>query len=262
VAIITGGATGIGHAVAARLAGLGAAVALASRNLERLERAAAAINEAGGRALAVQTDVRDPEQVERMVRRTVEEYGRVDILVNNAAGNFVAPAEELTPNGWLSVTGIVLNGTFFCSQAAGRVLIRQGYGRILSIGAPYSRTGNAGTIHSAAAKAGVEAMMRTLAVEWARHGICCNVLSPGPVETEGASSRLWAVPGAREKLLRSVPLHRFATVEEIADLATFLVSPFAAYVNGATLVADGGQHLPPGMFALLPTPASPESPAG
>src|SRR3990172_8185074 len=202
VAIITGGGTGLGRAMALEFARLGARLVLASRSAEHLEPTAAELRQKGAEVLTVPTDVRDPAQVDRMVQQTKERFGQMDILVNNAAGNFVCKAEDLSPNGWRAVVDIVLNGTFYCSRAAGREMIASGRGgKILSVLAPYAWTGGPGTVHSAAAKAGVLALTRTLAVEWAPYKIRVNAIAPGPVATEGASSRLWGNPEAERHLL-------------------------------------------------------------
>src|SRR5687768_7915088 len=180
VAVVTGGGTGIGLAVAKQLGQLGARIVIGSRNSANLETGAAELLLAGLDPLTVQVDVRNPEQVDELVARAVKHFGRIDILVNNAAGNFICRAEDLSPNGWNAVVGIVLNGTFYCSRAVGRHMIERGAGgAIVSILANYVWTGSAGTIHSAAAKAGVMAMTQTLAVEWARHNIRVNAIAPG-----------------------------------------------------------------------------------
>src|SRR6185295_17645562 len=195
VAVITGGGTGIGLAIAKRLGSLGARIAIASRDAKNLEAGCAALRAAGVDALAIQLDVRKPEQVDEMVERTVKHFGSLDLLVNNAAGNFICRAEELSPNGWNAVIGIVLNGTFYCSRAVGRYMIgRKRGGSIVSILANYIWTGSPGTIHSAAAKAGVMSMTQTLAVEWASHGIRVNAVAPGPIESPGAARQLWNSP--------------------------------------------------------------------
>ena len=165
VAIITGGGTGLGRAMALEFARLGAKLVLASRKAAHLEPTAAELQQKGAEVLTVPTDVRDPAQVDRMVEQTKERFGQMDILVNNAAGNFICKAEDLSPNGWRAVVDIVLNGSFFCARAVGREMIAQGRGgKILSVLATYAWTGGPGTVHSAAAKAGVLAMTRTLAV--------------------------------------------------------------------------------------------------
>src|SRR6266851_7317187 len=201
IAVVTGGGTGIGLAIAKRLGSLGARIAIASRDSEHLEEGCAALGEAGIDALAIQLDVRKPEQVDEMVERTVKHFGGLDILVNNAAGNFICRAEELSPNGWNAVIGIVLNGTFYCSRAVGRYMIgRKHGGSIVSILANYVCTGSPGTIHSAAAKAGVLSMTQTLAVEWAPHGIRVNAVAPGPIESAGAAKQLWSTPEAVQRI--------------------------------------------------------------
>ncbi|HEX6322230.1 MAG TPA: 2,4-dienoyl-CoA reductase [Vicinamibacterales bacterium] len=252
VALVTGGGTGLGLAIARRLGALGARVVIASRNTEHLDAGAAALARDGIEALAVQVDVRQPDQVDRMVGEAVARFGRVDILVNNAAGNFICRAEDLSPNGWNAVINIVLNGSFYCSRAVGRHMIaRGGGGSIVSILATYAWTGSAGTVHSAAAKAGVMAMTQTLAVEWAAHGIRVNGVAPGPIESPGAAKQLWNTPEMVERLTQSVPLKRWGKPGEIADAVAFLVSPHAAYITGDVLTVDGGQWLGAGPFGFL-----------
>src|SRR5918993_1841118 len=201
VAVVTGGGTGIGLAIARRLGELGARIVIGSRNAENLEKGSAELRHAGLDPLCVQIDVRNPEQVDEMVSRVVRHFGRIDILINNAAGNFVCRAEDLSPNGWNAVIGIVLNGSFYCSRAVGRhIIARGGGGSIVSILANYAWTGSAGTIHSAAAKAGVMSMTQTLAVEWAKHRIRVNAIAPGPIETPGAARQLWSTPEAIDRI--------------------------------------------------------------
>lgn len=249
VAIITGGGTGIGLAIAREYAGLGARLVLASRNAKHLEPAEQELRASGAEALIVPVDVRDAGQVERLCEETVRRFGSIDILVNNAAGNFICPAEKLSVNGWNAVVNIVLHGTFYCSRAAGLRMIESGRGgNILNIVAAYAWTGGPGTIHSACAKAGVVTMTRTLAVEWARFKIRVNAISPGPVETEGAGSKLWASSEAKSAMLQAVPRGRMGTPEEIAHAAAYLVSDYADFITGETLVIDGGMWLGKGMF--------------
>ncbi|MBI2847519.1 MAG: SDR family oxidoreductase [Chloroflexi bacterium] len=240
VAVVTGGGTGIGKGIALEFAKVGADVVVASRKMENLEKVASEIRALGRRSLAIQTDVRNTEQVDEMVKRTVSEFGKLDILVNNAAGNFRVPAEELSINGWLAVVNIVLNGTFYCSRAAAKVMIPLKRGKIINITSTAPWTGAAGTVHSASAKAGVWTMTKTLAIEWAKYGITVNDIAPGPTETEGAKGALWSEPGAYERIKEGIPLKRFGSVEEIAWAAVFLASEAANFITGATLVVDGG----------------------
>jgi NAD(P)-dependent dehydrogenase (short-subunit alcohol dehydrogenase family) len=244
VAIVTGGGSGLGRALALELARLGAGVAVAGRRPEPLAETVRLIEERGGRGLAQPTDVRDPDAVDALVDATVSGLGRVDVLVNNAAGNFVVRAEDLSPNGWRAVVSIVLDGSFLCSRAAGRRIIEQGDGgAILSVIASYAWTGGPGTVHSAAAKAGVVALTRTLAVEWAAHGIRVNCICPGPTDTEGAGAALWPTEEDRARVAATVPLRRLATPEEVAAWGAALLSPHAGYITGETLTIDGGHWL-------------------
>jgi NAD(P)-dependent dehydrogenase (short-subunit alcohol dehydrogenase family) len=244
VALVTGGGSGLGRAFALEFARLGAGVVVAGRRPGPLEETVGLIAETGGSAFGQPTDVRDPDQVDALVAASVERFGRVDVLVNNAAGNFVVKAEDLSPNGWRAVVGIVLDGSFLCSRAAGKRMIEQGEGgSILSVIASYAWTGGPGTIHSAAAKAGIVAMTRTLAVEWAPHGIRANCICPGPTDTEGAGQALWPTEEDKKRVAEAVPAGRLATPEEVAWWATALCSPYADYVTGETLTIDGGHWL-------------------
>jgi len=246
VGIVTGGATGIGFAISRELARLGATVVLASRKEENLKAAVEQIRaESRGDAAHYHVlDVRDPEAVEAMAARVDEAHGRIDFLVNNAAGNFIVPTEQLTVNGWNSVIGIVLNGTFYCTSAVGKRMIEKKTGGvILNVIANYAWTGAPGVVHSASAKAGVLAMPQTLAVEWARHKIRINAIAPSPVHTEGASKRLFPDPRIEEGIRKTIPLRRFATLEEVGNAASYLLSDYASYVTGEAFVIDGGQWL-------------------
>ena len=252
VAVVTGGGTGIGLAVAKRLGELGARIVIGSRNSANLEAGASALLHAGLDPLTVQVDVRNADQVDELVTRTLKHFGRIDILVNNAAGNFICRAEELSPNGWNAVVGIVLNGTFYCSRAVGRHMIDRGAGgSIVSILANYVWTGSAGTCHSAAAKAGVMSLTQSLAVEWARHRIRVNAVAPGPIESPGAAKQLWNTADDVQKITEMVPLKRFGKPEEVADAVTFLVSEHAGYITGEVLTIDGGAWLARGSFGFL-----------
>lgn len=251
-AIVTGGGTGIGLGIARAFASLGARVVVASRDQAHVDAGVKAVEAAGGRAIGVRVDVRDPQQVDAMVDAAVKAFDRVDILVNNAAGNFICRAEDLSPNGWNAVIGIVLNGSFYCSRAVGRRLIAQGSGgSIVSILANYAWTGSAGTVHSAAAKAGVLAMTQTLAVEWAPHKIRVNAVAPGPIESPGAAKQLWSSPEAVDRITHMVPLARWGQVDDVANAVTYLVSPLAGYVTGDVITVDGGAWLGRGTFGFL-----------
>ena len=252
VAVVTGGGTGIGLALAKRLGGLGARIVIGSRNSANLESGSAELRHAGLDPLIVQVDVRNPEQVDELVERTIKHFGHIDILVNNAAGNFICRAEDLSPKGWNAVVGIVLNGTFYCSRAVGRQMIQRGAGgSIVSILANYIWTGSAGTIHSAAAKAGVMSLTQTLAVEWAQHRIRVNAVAPGPVESPGAARQLWDSQEAVDRITQSVPLKRWGKPEEVADAVAFLVSDHAGYITGDVLTVDGGAWLGRGPFQFV-----------
>jgi len=252
VAVITGGGTGIGLAIAKRLGELGARIAIGSRNSLHLEQGCAALRESGIDALALQVDVRVPDQVDEMVERTVKHFGSLDLLVNNAAGNFICRAEDLSPNGWNAVIGIVLNGSFYCSRAVGRYMIaRKRGGSIVSILANYVWTGSPGTIHSAAAKAGVMSMTQTLAAEWAPHGIRVNAVAPGPIEASpGAAEKLWNNQAAIDRITQMVPLKRWGKPSEVADAVAFLAAPQSGFITGEILTVDGGTWLGRGTFGF------------
>ncbi|MDF1504664.1 SDR family oxidoreductase [Roseisolibacter sp. H3M3-2] len=256
VALVTGGGTGIGFGIAELLAALGAHVVLASRKPEHLDAAATKLREAGGSASTVAVDVRDPERVKAMVEQVQHERGRIDLLVNNAAGNFYAPSEALTPNAWKSVVEIDLYGTFFCSQAVLPVMKAQGGGRIVSISMTLHYRGWPQMAHATAAKAGVDALTRTLAVEWAPYGVRVNAIAPGPIPTEGvrkaftppADSGIPDVFAAADAAMaryaqKSIPLQRWGTPRDIANTVAFLASPAGDWITGAILVVDGGEWL-------------------
>ncbi len=242
--VVTGGGTGLGKSMATRFAELGANLVITSRRQDVIGNTAEELRQYGGKVLAITCDVRDPEQVQSMVDQTVSELGSIDILLNNAAGNFISPTEDLSPNGFKTVVDIVLNGTFNCTQAAGKVMRENDGGVILNIVTTYAWTGSGYVVPSACAKAGVLAMTRSLAVEWAKYGIRTVAIAPGPFPTKGAWSRL-APPGMgiEKKMKNRIPLKRFGEHDELANLATYLVSDQAGYINGEVVTIDGGEWL-------------------
>jgi len=245
--IVTGGGSGLGLAMASAFAAHGAKVTIVGRSPEKLEAAVPQIaSEAReeGEADSFAADVRDPVQVEGLVAHAVGRFGKIDALVNNAAGNFLAFSENLTPNGFDAVVRTVLYGSVNCTLAVGKhLLARQAPGSILSIVTSYAWTGTAYALPSACAKAGVLAMTRSLAVEWGHAGIRLNAIAPGPIPTEGAFSRLMAGPGAQKISLDRIPLGRFGTKEEIANLAIFLLSDLCPWQTGDCVTMDGGEWL-------------------
>lgn len=248
--IITGGSSGMGLAMAKQFVAEGANVVITGRDKTRLQEAKNEIQSIGSTIETFQMDVREIEHVKEMVKFTVETYGKVDGLVNNAAGNFLVAAEQLSPNGWKAVIDIVLNGTFYCSSEVGKYWIEQGVkGKILNMVATYAWGAGAGVVHSAAAKAGVLSLTRTLAVEWGhKYGIRVNAIAPGPIERTGGADKLWESEEQAKRTIHSVPLKRLGTPEEIANLATFILSDKASYMNGECVTLDGGQWLNPFPF--------------
>ena len=256
--LITGGGTGMGRAFALALAERGAPVAVCGRRAEPIEETAALCRAHGVDAVASQVDVRDPERVEAWVAEVVAALGPPRMLINNAAGNFLAPAIDLSPNGWRAVIDIVLNGTFYCSTSVARSMREAGVGgSILNVIASYAWTGNPMTAHSAAAKAGVWNLARSLAVEWAPLGIRVNCIAPGPLDSEGAAERLFPTPEIRERMLADIPQRRFTTLDDVVASALFLLSDEAGHITGETLTVDGGQALGQGMFRHSPIPQRP-----
>ena len=241
VALVTGGGTGICRGIALAFAAHGCDVAITSRRLEHLEPAVAELRATGRRAIAAAADVRDPAAVEGVISSTIAELGRLDILVNGAAGNFVCRAENLSPNGFGAVVDIDLKGTFHVSRAALPHLKAHG-GSVLNISATLQYLGTMGQSHAAAAKAGIDSLTRTLACEWGPYGIRVNGIAPGPVEgTEGV--RRLTSEQSRDAAIRDCPLGRMATIDDVANAALYLCSNAASFVNGVTLVVDGGLWL-------------------
>jgi NAD(P)-dependent dehydrogenase (short-subunit alcohol dehydrogenase family) len=240
--LITGGGSGLGKGMAERFLELGAAVHICGRREDVLEQAAAELSPKGT-IHAIPCDVRRLDAVEAMVDSIWSE-APLDLLVNNAAGNFIARTEELSPRAWESVIGIVLMGTLHCTMACGRRWLKVGHrGTVLSISATYAPVGSAYVVPSAVSKAGVEALTRSLAVEWGNRGIRLNAIAPGPIPTQGAFSRVLPKPGLENLALERNPLHRFGTVDELANLAAFLLSDGSGYINGEVVRMDGGEFL-------------------
>ena len=251
VALVTGGGTGIGLGIASCLAAAGATVAIASRKPEHLEPAAAELRGRGARVSTVETNVREPEAVARMVERVTAEHGRLDILVNNAAGNFYAPSAGLSPNAWRAVVETDLYGSFYCAQAVYPVMKAQGGGRIVSISMTLHYRGWPLMAHATAAKAGVDALTRTLALEWAPDRITVNAVAPGPIPTEGVKKRVHPARRPRARRLPDGrvrhPRHPARTLGHArrtsGQMVTFLAGPAGEWITGAIFVVDGGSWL-------------------
>jgi NAD(P)-dependent dehydrogenase (short-subunit alcohol dehydrogenase family) len=245
--LVTGGGSGLGLAMSKKFAAHGAKVTIAGRTLDRLEKGAREIADVareGGEVDFLPADVRDPDEVDKLVAHAISRFGKVDSLVNNAAGNFLVTSEDLTPNGFDAVVRTVLHGSVYCTLAVGRHLLeRKAKGSIVSVVTTYAWTGTGFALPSACAKAGVLAMTRSLAVEWGHAGIRLNAVAPGPIPTEGAWSRLMAFPEAEKNTIDRIPLGRFGTTEELANLVTFLLSDLCPYQTGDCVTVDGGEWL-------------------
>lgn len=240
--IVTGGGTGLGKAIAVEFARAGANVGILSRSPEHLEKGVKAVEAVGGRAAGASADIRDADQISTAFDAIEAQLGPVTILVNNAAGNFPSPAEKISPNGWRSVTQIVLDGTFFCSREfAQRRIAAGGGGSILNVVATYAWTGGPATAHSAAAKAGVVNLTQSLAVEWAPDNIRVNSIAPGRFVHDDMPAHMTVGEGANPG--SNVPAQRTGELHELGWASTFLCSPFASYITGHTLVVDGGNWL-------------------
>ncbi len=254
VIFITGGGSGLGRQMAETFASLGAHIAICGRTESTLEEAEEAIDAAGpGRVRHYVADVRDYERVGEVVSRITGDFGKMDGLVNNAAGNFLAASEDLTPGGFKAVVDIVLHGSFNCTHHFGNYLIDEGRpGNILNMVTTYAEgTGSAFVLPSACGKAGVLAMTRSLAYEWAPYGIRLNAIAPGPFPTEGAWSRLVPDEESERRFLEKIPAGRFGEPEELANLAAFLMSDMARYMTGECVVIDGGERLGAGQFNFI-----------
>lgn len=254
--VITGGGSGLGKAMTKYFMELGAQVAITSRDLEKLKTTAIQLEkETGGKCLPIQCDVRHYDQVEQLLAQVLEHYGHVDVLLNNAAGNFISPTERLSANAFDTIIDIVLKGTKNCTLAFGKHWIaqKQTNCNVLNIVTTYAWTGSGYVVPSATAKAGVLALTRSLAVEWAKYGIRMNAIAPGPFPTKGAWDRL--LPGdlaAQFDMAKKVPLKRVGEHQELANLAAYLVSDFSAYINGEVVTIDGGEWLQgAGQFNVL-----------
>lgn len=247
VIVVTGGGSGLGKAMTTYFLELGAKVAITSRNYDKLIAVKEALEtKTGGQVLPVQCDVRHYDQVEAMLQKTIDTFGKVDGLLNNAAGNFISPTERLSANAFDTIIDIVLKGTKNCTLAFGKHWIntKQEKATILNIVTTYSWTGSAYVVPSASAKAGVLAMTRSLAVEWAKYGIRSNAIAPGPFPTKGAWDRL--LPGdLKDKfdMAKKVPIGRVGEHQELANIAAYLMSDYSAYVNGEVITIDGGEWL-------------------
>jgi NAD(P)-dependent dehydrogenase (short-subunit alcohol dehydrogenase family) len=240
--LVTGGGSGLGRAMSERFLELGARVVIASRRLELLEQEADLLMDTtGGEVLPLQVDVRDPQAVTGLIDASEAHFGRIDVLVNNAAGNFISPTERLSHRAFDAVLGIVLHGTTYCTLELGKRWIETGTpGVVLNIAALYALGGSGYVVPSAVAKAGVVALTKSLAAEWGKYSIRLNAIAPGPFPTEGAWSRLMPTPGIEQLFAEQIPLGRYGEPSELANLASYLISDYASYITGQVSVIDGG----------------------
>jgi len=243
VVLVTGGGTGLGKGMSLKFAELGAKVAICSRRMNVLESAAKEITSSvGGEVLPVQLDIRDPENVRKAVDTIESQLGLPNVVIHNAAGNFISPTERLSANAFQTIVDIVLKGTGFLTLDVGKRMIKEDKGGVfLAITTHYTNEGSGFVVPSACAKSGVETMMKSLGSEWGRYGIRCNCIAPGPIETEGAFGRLDPTGKAGETMMATIPEGRIGEIEEIANLATFLCSDYASWINSDTITLDGGE---------------------
>lgn len=244
VIVITGGGTGLGKSMAKKFGALGANIVITSRKIEVLTETADELEKEGISCLPVQCDVREPDSIANLISKSIGKFGRIDVVVNNAAGNFISPTELLSPKGFEVIVDIVLKGTFNMTHSAGKYWIENKIpGIVLNITTTYADSGSGFVVPSACAKAGVNALTRSLAVEWAKYGIRMNGIAPGPVPTKGAFSRLMPDKNFEQKIISKIPYKRYGTHDELANLAAFLVSDLSSFVNGEIIRMDAGEQL-------------------
>jgi hypothetical protein len=247
VVVVTGGGTGLGLETSRAFGRLGATVIVMSRDTAHHATILADGEREGFAVHSRALDVREPDRVAEAFLDITKIHGKIDVLINNAAGNFICPAEKLRAKGWRAVIDIALSGAFYCAQAAGKHMLKRESGVIVNVIATYAWSGMPNVVHSAAAKAGLWAVTRTLAAEWGSRGVRVVAIAPGAFESQGANQNLWPSAQAQESVRRAIPAGRLATAFEVAQAITFLASPFANYMNGSCLTMDGGRELPTGL---------------